>query len=127
MQFRLDRFKNMPFSAKVGVSLWILSWIWLLVNYYSLTKDIDWVYKLSAGIGILAVFLIQSQNWARIISVLANIMGILLSGYFFLAGFVFVATVNVILFGSAIYYLMIPATSAYFKSQSSPNRPPDEK
>jgi len=118
MQFSIDKIKNMPYTAKVGATLWLFSWTWLLVVYYNLTKDTNWVYKLSIAIAILAVLLFQAQNWARIISVLANIMGILLSGYFYMGGFILIATVNVVLFGGAIYYLMVPSTAVYFKSQT---------
>ena len=108
----------MPYSGKVGLTLWIVSWIWLIAAYYNLTHDTNWVAKLSIAACLLGLFLFQAQNWARMISVMANAMGIFLSGYFFMAGFTLIATVNVILFGGAIVYLMMPATSQYFKAQS---------
>ncbi len=118
MQIQSDKFKNMPDSGKFGVSLWIVSWVWLISTYYYLTRDADWSVKLTIAACLLGCFLFKAQNWARLISALANVMGIFLSGYFFLAGFILIATVNVILFGGAIYFLMVPATSQYFKAQS---------
>ena len=118
MQFKIEKFKNMPYPGKVGVTLWVVSWVWLISCYYYLTKDVNWAGKLTIAACLLALFLFQAQNWARMISMLANVMGILLSAYFFMAGFVTIAAVNVILFGGAIYFLLIPAASQYFKSQS---------
>lgn len=111
----------MPYSGKVGTTLWVVSWVWLISAYYYLTHDTNWAAKLSIAAVILSLFLVQAQNWSRLIAVMGNIMGILLSGYFFLGGFVLIATVNVILFGGAIYYLMVPATSRYFKARSGRN------
>ncbi len=118
MQFKIDKFKNMPYTGKVGSTLWLVSWIWLIGAYYYLTRDTAWAAKLSIAVLLLGLFIFQAQNWARLIAVLGNAMGILLSGYFFVAGFFLIATVNVMLFGGAIYFLMVPATSQYFKAQS---------
>lgn len=122
MPFQIDNFKKMPQTGKIAVTLWSVGWIWLIGAYYYLTHDINWAAKLAMALLLLVIFLSQAQNWARLISILANVMGIFLSGYFFLAGFILVATVNVILFGGAIYYLMIPPTARYFKAQSMKNR-----
>lgn len=118
MQFNIERVKNMPYAGKVGVTLWAVSWIWMISTYYYLTHDDNWTMKLAVAALILCVFLLQGQNWARMISVLANVMGIFLSGYFFIAGFSLIATVDVMLFGGAIGFLMLPSTSQYFKSQN---------
>jgi hypothetical protein len=126
MQFKIEKLKNMPYSAKTGVTLWLVSWIWLLAVYYYLTHDSEWVLKLAIAIGLLAVFISQAQNWSRLIGVIANLMGILLSIYFYLGGFIMAATVNVILFGGGIYYLMVPSTTRYFKEQSKPASSPDK-
>ncbi len=104
----------------MGVTLWLVSWIWLLSAYYYLTHDSEWVLKLSLAIGLLAIFISQAQNWSRLIGIVANIMGILLSYYFFMRGFIMIATVNVVLFGGAVCYLMVPSTTRYFKEQSKP-------
>jgi hypothetical protein len=125
MQFKIEKIKNMPYAGKVGVTLWVVSWIWLIAVYYYLTQDTTWVAKLSIAVVLLALFLLQAQNWARLIAVLGNVMGILLSGYFYLGGFILFATVNVMLFGGAIYFLMIPAVSRYFKAQNQPDAPTD--
>ena len=87
MQFTIDKIKNMPYSGKVGAALWALSWIWLIAVYYYLTQDTTWTYKLSIAAVLLIVFLLQAQNWARLIAVLGNVMGILLSWHFFIKGF----------------------------------------
>lgn len=118
MQFKIEKFKDMPYTGKVGSTLWLVSWIWLISAYYYLTQDTTWVAKLSIAVLLLGLFIFQAQNWARLIAVLGNVMGILLSGYFFVAGFILIATVNVMLFGGAVYFLMVPATSQYFKVQS---------
>ncbi len=124
MQFSIDKFRNMPYSGKMGVTLWLIGWVWLLSVYYHLTKDSEWVLKLAIAIALLTLFISQAQNWARLICVVANIMGVLLSAYFYLAGFAMIAAVNVVLFGGSVYYLMIPSTGRYFKSQ---NKPPINK
>ena len=111
----------MPQKAKVAVTLWIMSWLWLIISYYYLTHDSSWALKLAISVCLLGFFIFQAQNWARWISVLANVMGIFLSGYFFLAGFIMIATVNVILFSGGIYYFMVPITAQYFKTQSKQN------
>jgi len=127
MQFKIEKLKNMPYTGKVGVTLWAVSWIWLISVYYYLTKDTDWLIKLSIMVVILAPFLFQGQNWARIIAMLGNAMGIILSILFFFKGFVLFGTVMVMLFGGSIYFLVIPATSRYFKTQGRPDTPADEK
>lgn len=127
MQFKIEKFKNMPYTGKVGSTLWLASWIWLISVYYLLTQDTTWVAKLSIAVILLGLFVFQAQNWARLIAVLGNVMGILLSGYFFIAGFILIATVNVMLFGGAIYFLMVPTTTRYFKIQSHPNQPETPK
>lgn len=121
MQFKLDKLRNMPYSGKMGTTLWMLSWIWLISVYYYLTRDTTWTTKLSIAAALLILFLLQAQNWARLIAVLGNMMGILLTWHFFLKGFILIAVVNVLLFGSSIYFLMAPATSRYFKAQSRPD------
>lgn len=125
MPFQMDNFKKMPQPGKIAVTLWIVGWVWLIGAYYYLTNDFSWAIKLSIAAFLLLIFLSQAQNWARLISVLANVMGIFLSGYFFLAGFILIATVNVILFGGAIYYFMVPVTAQYFQAKSMKSRGQD--
>jgi hypothetical protein len=127
MQFKIERFTNMPYTGKVGSTLWIVSWIWMISTYYFLTHDTHWVVRSSIAAAILGLLLFQAQNWARWISVMANLMGILLSINFFKAGFTLFATVDVILFGGAIAFLMAPATSEFFKSQSHGKTPGGEQ
>jgi hypothetical protein len=50
MQFSVAKFKNMPYSAKMGFTLWVAGWAWLLAVYYYLTKDSDWTLKLFIAI-----------------------------------------------------------------------------
>ncbi len=125
MKFDIERIKNMPSSAKAGVGVWFLGWVCLLATYYYFTKDTDWVLKLSIAVVILAVLLSQAQNWARLISVMANIVGILLAALFFYKGLVVIASLTIILFGCAIYFLMISSTASYFKAQSKPPSQPE--
>ncbi len=125
MQFKIEKFKNMPYTGKVGSTLWLVSWICFIYVYYDLTRDTDWVIKLSIAAVVLAPFLFQAQNWSRMIAMLGNAMGIILSILFFYKGYIAAATVNVILFGSAIYFLLVPTTARYFKIQSQPEAPKD--
>ena len=127
MPLSLDKFKNMPSMAKIGVSFWLFSWVWFIAIYYYYTKDTDWVFKLSIAVGILSLFLSQAQNWARLISILANSMGILLSVIFFYKGLAFIAALNLVFFSGAIYLLMVAPTTAYFKSQSQSDNQSDDK
>lgn len=122
MQFKIEKFKNMPFAGKMGLTLWLIGWIWLISVYFYLTKDTNLSLKLSIAAVILIPFLIQIQNWARWIVILGNVMGILYSYYFFIGGHVLIATVNVMLFGSSVYYLMAPQTSRYFKAHGRAGR-----
>jgi hypothetical protein len=125
MRSKIERFKNMPFAGKMGLSLWLVGWIWLISMYYYLTKDSTLAVKLSISVVILIPFLVQIQNWARIIAQLGNAMGIVISVLFFYKGLVLIATVNVLLFGGSIYFLMIPVTSRYFKAHGQPGRQND--
>jgi fatty acid desaturase len=127
MLLSLEKFKNMPSLAKIGISFWLLSWVWFIAVYYYYTKDTDWVLKLSIAVGILSLFLSQAQNWARLISILANSMGILLSVIFFYKGLALIAALNLVFFSGAIYLLMVSPTTAYFKSQSQSGNPSDDK
>ena len=108
----------MPFSGKFGASLCAVGWIWIIAFCYIKLPDTNWALKLWIMVCILSIFLFQAQNWARWIAILGNVMGILLSVYFFIGGFVLIATVNVMFFGGSTYYLMTPATIRYFKSHS---------
>lgn len=117
----------MPFSAKLGAAFWILGWVGFIAVYYNYTNDTQWVFKLSAAVGILAIFVLQAQNWARLLSILANVMGAMLSLLFFFQGLVLVAVINILLFGAAVYFLMIPQTVTYYKSQSQTDNPPSDK
>ncbi len=114
----MDKIKNMPLSAKTGIALWLASWIWFLGAYYFLIKDVDDVLKFSIAVILLAVFMLQFRNWARMLAMMANAMGILFSSYYYFGGFVMIAAVNVLLFGAAIYYLVIPTTAQFFKVDS---------
>jgi hypothetical protein len=127
MSLSLDKLKNMPSVAKIGISFWLLSWVWFIAVYYHYTKDTQWVLKLCIAVGILSLFLSQAQNWARLISILANSMGILLSVLFFFKGLAFIAALNLVFFSGAIYLLMVSPTTAYFKSQSQTGHPSDDK
>jgi hypothetical protein len=120
--FKVDIFKNMPFPGKFGASLCVVGWIWIIAFCYVKLPDTNWALKLSIMVCILSVFLFQAQNWARWIAILGNVMGLLLSAYFFIGGFVLIATVNIMLFGGSTYYLMTPATSRYFKTHSQTGR-----
>ena len=125
MQFKIERLKNMPYPGKMGLSLWLVGWIWLIAMYFYLTQDSALAGKLSISVAILIPFLIQCQNWARIIALLGNAMGIVISVLFYYKGLVLIATVNVLFFGGSIYYLMVPATSRYFKAHGQPGRQND--
>jgi hypothetical protein len=122
MLFKAEIFKNMPFSGKVGASLFAGGWISIIAFSYFKLPDTNWALKLFIMVCILSPFLLQAQNWARWIAILGNVMGILLSVYFFMAGFVQIAAMNVVLFGGSIYYLMLPATSRYFRTHSQSGR-----
>jgi hypothetical protein len=122
MSSKVEIFKNMPFSGKMGTSLCVLSWLWIIAICNFMLSDPGWALKLSIMVCILSFFLFQAQNWARWIAILGDGMGIILSAYFFIAGFVLIGTVNVMLFGGSIYFLMVPATSRYFKAQGQSGR-----
>jgi hypothetical protein len=122
MQFKIDKFKNMPFTGKMGLTLWLVGWIWLISVYYFLVKDMNLTVRFAIAVVVLIPFLLQIQNWARWIAILGNVMGILYSYHFFISGQVLIATVNVMLFGGSIFYLMVPATSRYFKTLNQAGR-----
>ncbi len=122
MLFKAEIFKNMPFTGKVGTSLCAAGWMSIIAFCYFKLPETNWALKLLIMVCILIPFLLQAQNWARWIAILGNVMGILLSAYFFMAGFVQIATVNVMLFGGSSYYLIVPATSRYFKTHSQPSQ-----
>lgn len=127
MKFRPDVFFSMPQKAKIGVSLWLVSWIWYLLTTYNLTNDQDNVPKMAIAVAILVIFLSQAQNWARIIAVMVSAMGILFSSLFFAQGIIMIATVDVLLFAGAIFYLMTPTVARHFKEHSAPAKDKDEK
>lgn len=120
MLFPMEKIKNMPFSAKTGIALWIACWVWFLGAYNYVTKDAENVFKFAIAVGLLAVFMLQIRNWARMLAMMANTLGILFSYYYFHQGFVKIAVVNIILCGAAIYYLIIPKTAQFFKANSPP-------
>lgn len=126
MFIKIEKFRNMPFSAKVGVTLWVAGWIWFISICHYLLRDANVTIKFSIAMCILGLFLSQAQNWARWISVLANTLGIFYSSHFFIIGKVFISVVNVILFAGAIYFLIASTTSNYFKSQNRPTPSQDK-
>ena len=129
MQVKIERFTNMPNSGKVGLALWLVSWIWFIAICHYLFHDSKLVTQLSIAACLLGVFIFQAQNWARMISILANALGLVYSGFLFLIGLPAISIINVIsfvsliLFGSSIFFLMAPATSQYFKAQSQRQAP----
>jgi hypothetical protein len=82
---------------------------------------------MAIAVAILTVFLSQAQNWSRIIAAMVSLMGILFSSLFFVRGIFMIATVDVVLFGGGIYYLMVPSTARYFKEVSNPPASKDRK
>jgi hypothetical protein len=122
MLFKVEVFKNMPFVGKLGSILCAVSWIWIIAICYFMLSDKNWAFKLSIMVVILSFFLFQAQNWARWVAVLGDALGILLSGYFYIGGFVSFAVVNALLFGASLYCLTAPVTSQYFKAHSQHSR-----
>jgi hypothetical protein len=139
MSFQIEKTKNLPLAAKTGVALWALGWVWFFTSYYFWTRDAYWIAKMTAGVGLLTLFMVQANNWSRMIALMVAAIAILYLS-FFAYGFYggqnysdsIIAIANMFLFGAAGYYFIDKATVAYFKmyspssSRQVGDQPPEE-
>jgi hypothetical protein len=131
--------RTMPITARLGVALWAVAWLFFLIDIYRLTQgDLGSVGKFAAAVSLLFIFLLRGQNWARMIALMANAMSILFLSfmiyiYLMKADSIAMAlTVFAIaLFGTSIYFLCLRESSGFFKAMSNveaaskPNESPD--
>lgn len=119
--------RNMPDAAKWGVILWAAAWLHFLIHIYRLTQDRGWVSKSAVAVGLLIIFLLRGQNWARVIALMAGAMAILfLSFLAYLVrggGETALSLLGVVIFGLAVYLLSLRSTADYFKSMSKIENP----
>jgi hypothetical protein len=114
--------RNMPVTASWGVIVWTAAWINFLIHIYRLTQDSGWVGKSAVAVGLLIIFLLRGQNWARVIALMAGAMAILfLSFLAYLVrgtGETALAVFGAAIFGLAVYLLALRSTADYFKTMS---------
>jgi hypothetical protein len=120
------QWRTMPVSALLGMVLWAVSWIWFLAHYYFRTQDTVYSLRMAAGLLLLALFVVQIKNWARMIALMINAMAIL-----FLAAWAYISlqasdsgafalnAANLLAFIAASYYFLTPSTSRFFKARSN--------
>ena len=124
----LSSVRNMPVAAKWGIILWTAAWLNFLIHIYRLTQDGGWVGKSAVAVGLLIIFLLRGQNWARMIALMAGALSILFLSFlaYIMRGGVetALAVLGMAIFGLAVYFLSLRSTADYFKSMSKVENSP---
>ena len=140
MLIALPELDRMPAPTRRGVVLTIAGWCCFLFATYAY-YDPSSLIKFAIAGGIICYYLYQSKRWARVLALLASVFVVMYGGFFaflFAPQNLFAAAVsaaNVVLFGAAFYYLILPETNRYFKKAASAesagdsgaSEPPDQE
>ena len=125
MLIPLPELEKMPRPVRLAVILTFLGWGCFLFATYAFYDPNAFIKFAIAG-GIVCYYLYQCKRWARVIAMLASIFIVLYGGFFtvLFAGQNALAMVlsaaNVLFFGSAFYYLILPETNRHFKKMNPP-------
>jgi hypothetical protein len=127
MPFSLSQLRTMPVTVALGIMLWVLAWAGFLavINmvFADAAKDIR---NLAIAVIVLTVFLVRAANWARMISLMANLLAIVFLAFLSFAmhsvstsGTAFMLA-DLVVFGAACYFLFTASTADFFKFHSRP-------
>jgi hypothetical protein len=125
MLIPLPELDRMPAPARRGVVLTLAGWCCFLYATYAFYDPSSFLKFAIAG-GIICYYLYQSKRWARVLALLGSVFVVMYGGFFvflFVSRDPFAAAVsaaNVVLFGAAFYYLILPETHRYFKEATPP-------
>lgn len=128
MQLPLPELYLMPRTVRVAVLLTFSGWCCFLFATYAF-YDPDSFFKFTIAGGIVCYYLYQGKRWARVMAMLSSVFIVLYGGFFasLFAGkdpvAMVVSIVNVVLFATSFYYLVLPETGRFFKKDA----PADDK
>lgn len=116
-------YNDLPHSVKTGLGLLFSGWITFLVALYVYLGSYDFM-KFFIALGILSYFIIRIRNWARVLGLLFNVIGIFYCISFSLAFFLraanllgsFIFLIIVLLMGASTYFLMRKESAVFFKT-----------
>jgi hypothetical protein len=123
------RFGELPKTAKMGILTLFGGWLVHFTIIYSVFRDLvtDNMLLQQVALAIITCFvLLKLKNWSRILCITGNAM-VLLNYLFYLIILVNrsqgpvavgLVVVNLALFGASTYFLLTPASAAFFKQQS---------
>ncbi len=128
------RFGELPKTARRGILTLFAGWIVHFTFIYSVLRDLvtDNMLLQQAGVAVITCFvLLKLKNWARILCITGNAM-VLLNYLIYLVpvsrsqgpAATGLILVNLALFGASTYFLLTPASAAFFKQQSVKPPPP---
>jgi len=121
MLLPLPELNLMPRSVRVAVLLTFSGWCCFLFATYAY-YDPDSFFKFTIAGGLVCYYLYKGKRWARVMAMLSSVFIVLYGGFFAYLFFVghnpiamVVSIVNVVLFATSFYYLVIPETGRFFK------------
>ena len=133
MPFSLSQLRTMPVTVALGILLWVLAWAGFLAVIYMVFSDAGmfadvskYARNFAVAVIALTVFLVRAANWARMISLMANILAIVFLAFLSFAmhsvstsGTAFMLA-DLVVFGAATYFLFTASTADFFKFHSQP-------
>ena len=128
MPFSLSQLRTMPVTAALGILLWVLAWAGFLAVIYMVFSDAGmfadvskYARNFAVAVIALTVFLVRAANWARMISLMANILAIVFLAFLSFAmhsvstsGTAFMLA-DLVVFGAATYFLFTASTADFFQ------------
>lgn len=127
MSFSLSQLRTMPLTAALGILLWVLAWAgFLAVIHMAFTDAAKDIRNLAIAVIVLTVFLLRAANWARMISLMANLLAIVFLAFLSFvmrsagtSGTAFMLA-DLIVFCAATYFFFKASTADFFKFHSRP-------
>lgn len=115
-------YQDLPNTVKFGLGFLFSGWILFLIALYVFLGSYDFL-KFFIALGILSVYIIRIRNWARVLALLFNVIGILYCAVSSLAFLLragnlfgtFLFLIVVVLMGASTYYLMSKESSGFYK------------
>ncbi len=115
-------YQDLPNTVKYGLGFLFSGWLIFLLALYVFLGSYDFL-KFLIALGILGYYIIRIRNWARVLGLLFNVIGIfyctvsslafLLRAANFWGSFLFL--IVVVLMGASTYYLMKKESSGFYK------------
>lgn len=126
MKAFLTHFQSFPSSAKNGIIVMIIAWLWMFFTLYRYFLAGQAPDERLIVAGIMACTLIfKVRNWSRVLCMLGNVLAMVvhlqLAIQFSAAGlthYAVVACITIGLFAVATVFLAVPQTAQFYKAHT---------